>query len=143
MRIADIFLWEREYDNSDLRDRFDELVSENTGREDRGFDGWVSADDGLPAVAGEYLVKGTAVVNGKTIEFVDGLELNFHVEGYSTWTEHFNDGLGRGSHVFEDYELVPHWELGSFESLVDRGFEDIEVTAWKQWGEGEAVEGIF
>ena len=82
MRLADIFRWERDYANAnrELRYRFDELVDNDKANEDRGFDGWVSADDGLPAVAGEYLVKGTAVVNGKAVEFVNGLELNFHIE---------------------------------------------------------------
>lgn len=145
MRLADIFRWERDYANanSELRYRFDELVDNDKANEDRGFDGWVSADDGLPAVAGEYLVKGTAVVNGKTVEFVNGLELNFHIEDYSAWTEYFHDGLSRGrGHCFEDYDLVPHWEMGSYEYLAEKGIEDIEITAWKQWGD-EEVECFF
>lgn len=133
MKLNEVNNWIQNYD-SELNWVID---NEKRGvKEPRGFDGWVKVEDGfdgyggeLPNVGGEYLVKGTLTRKDGTVEgFVTWLELGFHVEDY------MEDEFG----CYGD--VTAHWVLNE-KRLIERGFTDIDITAWKQW-EDEEVEEI-
>lgn len=127
--------WEKMYAKLTFEEQehLDDLVADYREEiETMGFGEWVpcSEDDPetLPSMNDTYRVKGTALCNGKPIEFEADVECCRHVENWSVdWEE-----VDRGQWVFEEtYDIVPHWE----DEFLERwyGLKDVRITEWKQW----------